>query len=148
MYETLTIPDNLSNQSITLIKNEPQIQKLLHKLSKTDMIIFGIGNALKMAKHRKEPQAVLNLLIKKKAVAETFRHYFNQEGEIIYGSEVIGIAPDMAKNIPIRIAVAGGASKAEAILATTQLLGEGYLIIDEEAAKAILDLLTAKRLNN
>ena len=144
MYEILTIPDNLSHQSISLIKNEPQIEKLLQKLAKTDMIIFGIGNALKMAKHRKEPQEVLNLLEQKTAVAEAFRHYFNAEGQVVYASEVIGVAPDMAKKIPIRIAVAGGKSKAEAIVATRSLLQEGYLIVDEDAATAILNHLAVK----
>ncbi len=144
MYEVLTIPDNLSHQSISLIKNEPQIEKLLHKLTKTDMIIFGIGNAIKMAKHRKEPQEVLDLLEKKAAVAEAFRHYFNADGEVVYASEVIGVAPDMAKKIPIRIAVAGGKSKAEAILSAKSLLQDGYLIIDEEAATAILQYLPSE----
>lgn len=144
MYEILTIPDNLSHQSISLIKNEPQIEKLLQKLAKTDIIIFGIGNAIKMAKHRKEPQEVLNLLKEKAAVAEAFRHYFNADGEVVYASEVIGVAPEMAKEIPIRIAVAGGKSKAEAILAARSLLQEGYLIIDEEAAAAILEYLPSE----
>ena len=144
MYEVLTIPDNLSHQSINLIKSEPQIEKILQKLTKTDMIIFGIGNALKMAKHRKEPEEVLEILKEKEAVAEAFRHYFNAEGEVVYATEVIGVGPDMAKNIPIRIAVAGGKSKAEAIIATKSLLQDGYLILDEEAAIAILDNLEIK----
>ena len=62
----------------------------------------------------------------------------------MYASEVIGVAPDMAKEIPIRIAVAGGKSKAEAILAARSLLQEGYLIIDEEAAAAILEYLPSE----
>ena len=141
-YEVLTVPDNLSNTSISLIKNEPQIEKLLQKLAKTDMIIFGIGNALKMAKHRKEPLEVLSLLEERSAVAEAFRHYFNAEGQVVYASEAIGVSPEMAQDIPIRIAVAGGSSKAEAIIAAKSLLHNGYLIIDEEAANAILHHLS------
>ena len=140
-YEVLTIPDNLSNQSIHFIKNEPQIQKLLQKLAKTDMIIFGIGNAIKMAKHRKEAPEILKLLETEKAVSESFRHYFNAEGEVVYGQEVIGVSPSMAKNIPYRIAVAGGEEKASAILASKALLQEGYLILDESAARGIMKIL-------
>lgn len=143
-YETLTIPDNLSNQSIHFIKNEPQIQKILQKLSKTDMIIFGIGNALKMARHRKEDASVLALLQEKQAVAESFRHYFNAKGEVVYQSEVIGVSPVMARQIPYRIAVACGEGKAQAILATKGLLEDSYLILDESAARAILKILTGK----
>ena len=110
-YEVLTIPDNLSNQSLHFIKNEPQIQKILQKLSETDMIIFGIGNAMKMAKHRKETQEVLERLEEKQAISESFRHYFNAAGEVVYESEVIGVSPTMANKIPYRIAVAGGGRK-------------------------------------
>lgn len=137
-YELLTIPDNLSNQSINLIKNEPQIQKILQKIAKTDIIIFGIGNAMKMANRRKEPQDVLNILTQKQAVAEAFRHYFDAEGRVVYATQSIGVAPHIAMTIPTRIAVAGGASKANAILATRALLKNSYLILDEVAAREII----------
>ena len=141
-YELLTIPDNLSNQSINLIKNEPQIQKILQKIAKTDIIIFGIGNAIKMAKRRKESQEILSLLTKKKAIAEAFRHYFDAKGRVVYATESIGVAPHIAMTIPIRIAVAGGTSKANAILATRDLLKNSFLILDEGAARAILKKVT------
>ena len=141
-YEVLTIPDNLSNQSIHFIKNEPQIEKILQKLSGTDMIIFGIGNALKMAKHRKETQEVLELLKERRAVSESFRHYFDAQGNVVYESEVIGVSPTMAKRIPYRIAVAGGEEKALAIIATKTLLKDSYLILDESAARTIIKHLS------
>ena len=140
-YEMLTIPDNLSHQSLRFIKNEPQIQKLLQKLAKTDMIIFGIGNAMNMAKRRFESNEVLKILEERKAVAESFRHYFDEKGEIVYAQEVIGVSPNMAKKIPYRIAVAGGEEKARAILASKALLEDGYLILDEEAARSIVKVL-------
>ena len=37
-----------------------------------------------------------------------------------------------------------GRSKAEAIMATKSLLQDGYLLLDEEAADAILELLASK----
>lgn len=139
-YETLTIPDNLSNQSIQFIKNEPQIKKILQKLHRTDMIIFGVGNAIKMAKHRKESQKLINFLNDQGAIAESFRHYFDADGNIVYQSEVIGVSPEMAQHIPYRVAVACGKEKAKAILAIKTLLKGSYLILDEEAAKEILHL--------
>lgn len=144
-YELLAIPDNLSNQSINLIKGDPQIQKILQIISKTDIIIFGIGNAIKMAKHRKESQEVLKCLEKHQAVAEAFRHYFNQDGEVVYASETIGATPELVKSIPIRIAVVGGSSKAEAICAMKALLEGSYLILDESAARAIIEMYDCKK---
>ncbi len=141
-YELLTIPDNLSSQSINLIKSEPQIQKILQKIAKTDIIIFGIGNAMKMATRRKEPQEVLGILKQKQAVAEAFRHYFDADGQVVYATQSIGVAPDVARTIPIKIAVAGGASKASAILATRVLLRNSYLVLDEAAAREIVQRMT------
>ncbi len=141
-YELLTIPDNLSSQSINLIKSEPQIQKILQKIAKTDIIIFGIGNAMKMATRRKEPQEVLDMLKQKQAVAEAFRHYFDADGQVVYATQSIGVAPDIARTIPIKIAVAGGASKASAILATRVLLRNSYLVLDEAAAREIVKRMT------
>lgn len=137
-YELLAIPDNLSDSSISLIKNEPHVQKILQKLAKTDIIIFGIGDAIKMAERRHESEEVIKLLREKHAVAESFRHYFDRDGQVIYASASIGMAPDIAQTIPMRIAVVGGASKADAILAMGNLLKDSYLIIDEGAAHKIL----------
>ncbi|WP_070000502.1 sugar-binding transcriptional regulator [Cellulosilyticum sp. I15G10I2] len=141
-YELLTIPDNLSTQSINLIKSEPQIQKILQKIAKTDIIIFGIGNAMKMATRRKESEEVLNILTQKQATAEAFRHYFDAKGQVVYATQSIGVAPDIARTIPIKIAVAGGVSKANAILATRALLKNSYLILDEAAAREIVKKMT------
>lgn len=138
-YELLTIPDNLSSQSISLIKNEPQIQKILQSIAQTDVIIFGIGNAMKMANRRKEPREVLDQLTEKKAVAEAFRHYFNSAGEVVYATQSIGVTPDVAAKIPVKIAVAGGSLKADAILATRELLKNSYLVLDEAAAVKIAE---------
>ena len=108
------------------------------------MIIFGIGNAIKMARQRKEDSTVLELLDERHAVAEAFRHYFNENGEVIYHSEVIGVSPNMAEQIPKRIAVACGKGKARAIIAVKALLKGSFLVLDESAARAILKLLEKK----
>ncbi|PHV72105.1 Cro/Cl family transcriptional regulator [Sporanaerobium hydrogeniformans] len=141
-YELFTLPDNLSSSSIELIKQEPTIQKVLHKLTETDMIIFGIGSAMKMARRRNEPSEVIEKLESKKAVAEAFRHYFDTEGNIVYASQAIGVSPAIAKQIPLRLAIAGGESKASALLATRELIEGGYLIIDESVAQEIIKKLT------
>ena len=72
-YEQLNIPDNLSESAIETIKKEPHIQKTLQKMAKSDMIIFGIGDARLMSDRRKETPATIELLKKGQAVAEAFR---------------------------------------------------------------------------
>lgn len=142
-YELLNIPDNLSEDSIEFIKREPHIQKRLQKIPKSDIIIFGLGDAFKMAKRRREPMSVMELLSKKEAIGEAFRYYFDKNGQIIYAPKTLGVDLEIAKKIPIRIAVAGGKSKARAILAATSLLKDSYLILDEGAANEIIDRFKA-----
>lgn len=137
-YELLNIPDNLGMASINTIKQEPHMQKTLQIMVKSDMIIFGLGEATKMAKRRTEDPKTLELLQDKEAVAEAFRCYFDKDGQIVYSSANIGIDLEAAMQIPIRVAVAGGASKGRAILASKKLLKDSYLIVDEGAAREIL----------
>lgn len=139
-YELLDIPDNLSANSIETIKQEPHIQKTLHKMIKSDMIIFGLGDAMKMAKRRNETSEVIALLEQHKAVSEAFRYYFNEKGEVIYRAANIGLDLDMVKEIPTRVVLAGGTSKGVALLATKDLIKGSYLVIDEGAAKKMIEV--------
>lgn len=137
-YKLLNIPDHLSKKSLESISKEPEIQDTLKKVSKTDILIFGIGNALEMAEKRGLPEAILDFLKRKQAVAEAFGYYFNPSGEIVYVSRSVGIKLDDIKKIPYMIAMAGGTSKAEAIKAAGHLLKNGFIVIDEGAANEIL----------
>lgn len=141
-YEILNIPDNLSAASIETIKQEPHIQKTLQKMGKSDMIILGLGDAMKMAKRRNESKEVITLLKEKEAVAEAFRYYFDRNGEIIYSATNIGLDLEIAMQISTRIVLAGGTSKAVALLATKALLKGSYLVMDEGAARSMLQVST------
>ena len=141
-YELLNIPDNLSVASIETIKQEPHIQKTLQKMGKSDMIILGVGDAMKMAKRRNESEEVIALLEEKNAVAEAFRYYFNKQGEIVYSGTNVGLDLEEAMQISTRIVLAGGVSKATALIATKALLKDSYLVIDEGVARAMLKVST------
>ena len=141
-YEILNIPDNLSVASIETIRQEPHIQKTLQKMGKSDMIILGLGDAMKMAKRRNESKEVVALLKEKEAVAEAFRYYFDKNGEIVYSGTNIGLDLEVAMQISTRIVLAGGKSKAIALVATKALLKGSYLVIDEGVARSMLQVST------
>lgn len=138
-YQLLNLPDNLSQTTIDSIKKEPQVQKTLQKVEKTDIIIFGIGNALKMAKRREVPQDIFYMLQETDAVSEVLGYYFDIQGNKVYSPATIGIDIETAFKIKHRIAIAGGESKASAIFSANKIITDSYLITDEAAAKAILD---------
>ncbi|NLK21603.1 MAG: sugar-binding transcriptional regulator [Epulopiscium sp.] len=137
-YKLLNIPDHLSKKSLDSISKEPEIQDTLQRISHTDILIFGIGNAVKMAKRRGLQEPIIDFLKRKKAVAEAFGYYFNSSGEIVYNSRSVGIKLEEIKRIPYMIAVAGGTSKAEAIMATGHLIKNGCIVIDEGVADEII----------
>lgn len=139
-YSLINLPDNLSQTTINSIKKEPQVQKMLQKVEKTDIIIFGIGNALKMAKRRELDLDTFYMLREKGAVSEVFGYYFDVEGNVVHSSATIGIGIENSLGIKERIAIAGGESKALAIFSTRQIIKDSYLIIDEGAARAIMSL--------
>ncbi len=140
-YEALSVPDNLNKASIDTIKQDPHIEKTLQKMAESDMIMLGLGNALQMAEQRHETQEVMCLLKEKQAVAEVFRYYFNQSGEVVYSTESIGINLEVAMQIPKKVIVAGGRAKASPLLAIKALIKGSYLVIDEGMASEILSSL-------
>lgn len=137
-YELLNIPDNLSKKTLETVRNEPLIQHTLQKIVQADTLLFGIGNALQMAERRHVPEAIIDFLQRKQAVAEAFGYYFDEKGTMVYTSPSVGIKLEQMKRIPYTVAVAGGASKAKAIYALSRVLKQSHLVIDEGAAKELL----------
>ena len=72
------------------------------------------------------------------AVGEAFGHYFDVNGKVISPSSSIGISIENYKRIPHAIAVAGGVSKADAIIGVSRVKPNMVLMTDESAAKEII----------
>ncbi len=139
-YRLLHIPDNLKKDIISKLIKESSIKKVLDLVKEADFLIHGIGIAEVMAKRRGMPTVEIEKLKERGAVGESFGYYFNQSGEIVYSTASFGLElSDLAK-IKKVIAVAGGESKAKAILAAVSKLYQDILIVDEEAARRIIDL--------
>lgn len=139
-YRILNLPDNLSAKAIESVSKDPSIKKIIKDIRKANIIVFGIGNAKKMAYRRDLNTKVLKILNDKKAVAEALGYYFNREGKMVYDSKTIGFhLEEFEKNIH-PVAVAGGESKALAILSVRKFIKNGSLIIDEACAMKVLKL--------
>lgn len=140
-YRLLHIPDSLGIKAMNEIKNEPSIQDALSEMQQATIVLFGIGDALRMAEKRRVSEAIYDYLIRKEAIGEAFGYYFNAEGEIVYTSRSISISLEAIKKIPCIIAVAGGTKKARAIIAVSKNFKECILVMDEAAAKKIISIL-------
>lgn len=144
-YKLLNLPDNLSEKAIISVSKDPKISQIIEYIKKANIIVFGIGNAGKMAYRRDLNKTVIDVLTKRKAVAEALGYYFNKQGQIVYDSKTIGFHLDELKKNVHPIAVAGGESKALAVLSVRHFIQNGSIILDEACARKILVL--SKELN-
>ncbi len=140
-YKLLHVPDNIDQKTLEGLLELPDIKEVVELLDKMDMIIFGIGRADIMASKRNLSKDIIKLLNERKAVGEAFGHYFDIKGNVVWKMSTIGITLESFKKIKSAIGVAGGESKAEAIMAISSLRDDITIITDEAAANKIIEIV-------
>lgn len=140
-YKLLHIPDELGEEAMKTLTQEPEIKNALDIIQKTNVLVFGIGIASEMATRRKLPKEKIEEIVSKDAIGEAFGHYFNEKGEIVCKLNTVGIDLETFKNIEENIAIFAGTRKADALIAMTNINKNIVLITDEESANRILELL-------
>lgn len=140
-YKMLHISENLRLDIIDTLLKEEAVKVVIDTIHKADILIYGIGNAVQMARKRGVPQQEIENLINNGAVGEAFGCYFNKGSKIISETTAIGIKINEARKIKTHIAVAGGKNKVESIMATEYNDFNGVLVTDEAAAEGILNAL-------
>lgn len=140
-YKMLHISENLSLDIIDTLLKEEAVKAVIDTIHKADILIYGIGNALQMARKRGVPQKEIDNLINNGAIGEAFGCYFNKDSQIISETTAIGIKINEARKIKTHIAVAGGKNKVESIISTEFNDIDGVLVTDEAAASGILKIL-------
>lgn len=140
-YKLLHVPDNLSQRALKTVCEDSMIKELLQIIKKADILIHGVGTAQEMAKRRGLSQEDMEYLKKMHAVSETLGFYLDKTGKIVYETTSIGFGFSDLNEIGTIITVAGGSSKAEAILAFLNIRYSSVLITDEGAAKKMINIL-------
>ena len=112
---------------------------MMELYEKTDCVLHGIGDAHHMADLRNTPENECRLLQEQGAKGEAFGYYFDGNGNVVHRIRTVGIQTEQLNNVPLIIAVAGGQSKAEAILSyMASAPRQTILVTDEGAARAML----------
>lgn len=140
-YKLLYTPDFLSKDAIDSLMNEPEIREILGYIEDIDLLIFGIGDAVTMAKRRSLNPSEIGIIETRGAVSEAFGYYFNRDGEIVHEISTIGISLDKFKTMENIVAVAGGDDKSEAIVSICRLNPNLVLVTDENVARNIINTL-------
>lgn len=139
-YELLNLPDKLSEESLNMLTNEPEIKRTLDLIDKSDIVIFGVGRADEMLERRNLPKEDIAEILSRGAVGEAFGYYFNKDGEIVYKLNTIGIDLDRFKQVRDSIVIFSGTKKAEAFLAISKINKNLILVTDEASAEKLLEL--------
>ena len=140
-YKLLHIPENVSGEVLEGLLKEKQIKEVIENIHNADILIYGIGNAIHMAKKRGLSEEYISKLESLGAVGEAFGCYFNKESQVVSENTPIGININDAKKINTHIAVAAGENKVEAIIATEMNNSNAVLVTDESAGRKIAELI-------
>lgn len=140
-YRLLHIPENVSHKVLEGLLKEKQIKEVIDTIHNADILIYGIGNAIHMAKKRGLSEEYINKLEELGAVGEAFGCYFNKYSQVVSENTPIGININDAKKINTHIAVAAGENKVEAIIATEMNNSNAILVTDEAAGRKIAELI-------
>lgn len=138
--KTLYLPDHLSAEAFEMMMREPVIMEMMDLYSKVDVVVHGIGNAEEIALQRKSSTEEVERIRSGGAISEAFGYYFDNEGNIVYRIRTAGIQLEQVKNASYILAVAGGHSKAKAILSYCKVASpQTVLVTDEGAAREIIE---------
>lgn len=142
-YRMMHVPDQMSEEAYQSLMNEPNIRDVLKVIRRARIVLHGIGDAQAMAKRRKEPAYFMRQLQERQAVGEAFGYYFDRTGTIVHRMQTVGLRLEDVHQAEIVIAIAGGASKAEAITSVCRGGSRDILVTDEAAAQKIVQILTS-----
>ncbi|WP_033542502.1 sugar-binding transcriptional regulator [Planococcus sp. CAU13] len=139
-FKSLYLPDHLSEEAYAMMMKEPLMKEMMGLYEQTDLVVHGIGNADEMAVRRKSTPEEMEKISGGGAVSEAFGYYFDGHGNVVYRIRSAGIQLEQVNKAPAIIAVAGGRSKAKAILSYFKNAPKHtVLVTDEGAAREILE---------
>lgn len=141
-YRQLYVPDSVSQEILqSILAADEGVRSVVNIVKHANILIHGIGQADVMARHRHLSQKFIDNLIKEGAVGEAVGQYTALDGSQVFMTNNAGLMMQDLPKIGTVIGVAGGKSKAKAILAVSRATRQDILITDEAAANAVAEFL-------
>ncbi|EAX46945.1 transcriptional regulator, DeoR family [Thermosinus carboxydivorans Nor1] len=143
-YRLLHIPDGLSEEALeAILASDGNVRAVADMIKRAHILVHGIGQAAQMAARRGLPAETIREITARGAVGEALGQYCTITGDVVYVTNSVGLRLADLTGIGRVIAVAGGSSKAAAIVAVTGAGGQDILITDEAAARAIQGIINS-----
>ncbi len=134
-YRQLYVPDSVSEEVlISILEVDSGVRSVVSIIKRANILVHGVGRAAVMARHRRLPPAVIARLQEAGAVGEAFGQYCALDGRQVYMTNNAGLMLQDLQHIGTIIGVAGGKSKAAAILSVIRASRQDILVTDEAAA--------------
>lgn len=134
-YRQLYVPDGVSEDILnSILKEDVGVRSVVEVIKKADILVHGMGQASVMARHRRLSQEIIVKLELDGAVGEAFGQYCALDGRQVYMTNNAGLMLQDLQNIGVIIGLAGGKSKAAAILSIIRASHQDILVTDEAAA--------------
>ena len=138
-YRQLYVPDSVSEDILnSILKEDVGVRAVVDIIKKADILVHGVGRANVMARHRRLGPEIIANLEANGAVGEAFGQYCSLDGKQVYMSNNAGLMLQDLQHIGTIIGVAGGKSKAAAILSVIRASRQDILVTDEAAAHEIV----------
>lgn len=134
-YRQLYVPDSVSEDILnSILKEDVGVRAVVDVIKKADILVHGVGRASVMARHRRLAPELIARLEKAGAVGEAFGQYCAIDGKQVYMTNNAGLMLQDLQHIGTIIGIAGGKSKAGAILSVIRASRQDILVTDEAAA--------------
>lgn len=140
-YYLLHLPDNISEDVLGRMSDDPDIAKVLNYIKETDILVYGFSSFESICRKRNFTNEEVERLKALNVKAEAVGCFFNGNGEIVYKSGSVGIKPAQLDSIKTVMAVGGGIQKAEPIILINKGKGNRVVVTDEAAAREIYNIL-------
>lgn len=143
-HKLLHWPDDMPYDALP-VRTDGRLGEWLDSVRHAELLLYSVGRSDEMARRRNLGQDVLARLRAKGAVAEALGYYFDRRGNMVYTATGLGLDLESLLGIRKRVLVAGGANKAEAVLAVARGCKPTAMILDEAAASGVCVLLDSKQ---
>lgn len=129
---------------LSIVRRDRSIERILEEGRGVDVAVFTVGSlgreALSLNLGQLEDDEVEALL--RDAVGDACSRFFTREGDVALASvdrRTVGITLDELRSRPVRVLVAGGRVKAEALDTALHMGLATHLVVDQDLALALLE---------
>ena len=143
-YYPLYLPESINDEMLQTMLTDSNISTVISLIKKTDIFLFGLSTIEQISQKRRLDEEMKIYLKERGAIAEAFGYYLDERGSEIYRSGSIGIKMSDYGKIDNVISIAGGSSKAKAIISINKNRSNNTLLIDEKAGEEMYNILGGK----